>query len=79
MSYMRNCLVLTLVGTVLFFVLSPGILLTLPPKCDGKTLAAMSDDENGCATSYSSVVVHSVVFALVVYGVCYFGLKRILN
>lgn len=54
---------------VLFFILSPGILVTLPPACSGKVFMGMKDDKS-CATSYTSVFVHALVFALVCYLFC---------
>ena len=63
-------IVVILVLALAFALLSPGVLLTLPPKCDGKVLVALAKDPNsGCATSIPAVLVHTVVFALVCAGV----------
>ena len=50
---------------LLFFVLSPGVLLTLPPI--GKKWWRTGQ------TSIQSAAVHAVVFAIVLYGLNYFG------
>ncbi len=49
----------TLVATVLFVLLSPGLLLTLPPV--GKKIFASGQ------TSVIAVLVHAVVFAVALY------------
>ena len=75
MNHLEKCLICALVGGVLFFVLSPGVLLTLPPTCRGKVFVALKDqekDSGACATSYSAVAVHSVVFGLVMFLICFF-------
>lgn len=54
-----------IVLALLFFVLSPGILLTLPPI--GKKWWMTGQ------TSKAAAAVHAVVFALVLYGLSYFG------
>lgn len=41
--------IMTLLMAVLFFILTPGILVSLPPGCD----------------TYTTAIFHSVVFALV--------------
>jgi len=43
----------------LFFILSPGMLLTLPPGSKGVWMS--------CQTSVSAVFVHTIVFSLLVY------------
>ena len=43
----------------LFFILSPGMLLTLPPGSKGVWMS--------CQTSVTAALVHTVVFSLVVY------------
>ena len=68
-SIQQNIVVI-LVLALAFALLSPGVLLTLPPKCDSKVLLALAKDPNsGCATSIPAVLVHTVVFALVCAGV----------
>lgn len=46
-------------SALLFFILTPGILLTIPPKSSKKTVA----------------IVHALVFALVITIICYFTNK----
>jgi len=48
-----------LVLAALFFVLSPGVLLTLPPGGKGIFMS--------CQTSVMAAFVHAIVFAVVVY------------
>ena len=52
---------------LIFFLLSPGVLLTIPPKCDGKIFLVLRDDTTCCATSYTSAIVHTMIFTLVMY------------
>jgi hypothetical protein len=70
MNHMEKCLVCAFVGAVLFFVLSPGVLLTLPPKCNNKVFLALKDDKQGCSTSYMAAFVHSLVFGVVMFLLC---------
>jgi hypothetical protein len=44
---------------VLFIILSPGVLLTIPPGTGGPFLSGQ--------TSFAAVAVHALVFAAVVY------------
>ena len=48
-----------LVAGLLFFVLSPGVLLTIPPSSKGLFLS--------CQTSVTAALVHAVVFVAVTY------------
>jgi hypothetical protein len=69
MFHVWRFVLLWVVLAVLFFVLSPGVLLTLPPvkKCKNKKGSwhtQLSQKQNGCATSWASVGVHSVLFGL---------------
>ena len=52
-----------LVPALLFVLLSPGLLLTLPPTAKGVWMSK--------ETSIASILVHALVFALV-----YFGLRK---
>jgi hypothetical protein len=67
-----NCVICSLVCGILFFALTPGVLLTLPPKCNKKVFLALKDNKHGCATSYEAAGVHAVVFALVMFIICLF-------
>jgi len=66
MYHVNKCLMCAMMFAALFFVLSPGVLLTLPPACKGKVFMAMKDDKC-CATSCSAAAVHALVFGLVVF------------
>lgn len=87
-SKLLKCSIVSLVFGILFFVLSPGVLLTLPPSssifpdekegnlCKGGvfTQIGIGSGRGGmCATTYASVAVHSVVFMLLVFVLCWFG------
>ena len=52
-----------LVAGILFFVLSPGVLLTIPPGSRGLFLS--------CQTSVAAALVHAVVFVAVAYLLSY--------
>ena len=79
-------LVCALVAGVLFFALSPGVLLTLPPaptpsgehcKHNGVFIQlSTSKYAGGCSTSYATVGVHAAVFAVVCGFLCYFCCDR---
>jgi len=75
MTHLEKCLACSIVGAVLFFVLSPGVLLTLPPKCHNKVFLALKDDKNCCSTSYAAAGVHALVFGLVLFLLCFFICK----
>ena len=59
---------------LLFFLLSPGVLLTLPPGHNCGAFLQMQDHEN-CATSYWAALVHAFVFFVVVVIAMYFCRK----
>jgi hypothetical protein len=48
-----------LVPTLLFIILSPGLLLTIPPQDKGLFMSGQ--------TSVTSILVHAVVFAILFY------------
>ena len=54
MDHLMKCLLCAVVSAVLFFVLSPGVLLTLPPCKGGKVLLSLQDDKDNCSTSYTA-------------------------
>lgn len=90
-SKLLKCSIVSLVFGILFFVLSPGVLLTLPPSssifsdekteggdiCKGGVFAQIGRVGSGrggmCATTYAAVAVHSVIFMLIVFVLCWFG------
>lgn len=88
MNHFVKCSIVSLVFGILFFVLSPGVLLTLPPSssifpeekaldCNNGGVFAQIGNGGGrggaCATTYAAVAVHSVVFMLIVFACCWFG------
>ena len=70
MNKLENSLMCGAACAVLFFALSPGVLITIPPKCPNKIFMNIKKD-NGCSTSYESAAVHSVIFWLVASLICY--------
>ncbi len=62
-----SLLILIAVGAALFFLLSPGVLLTLPPNEGCEFLAQLltrGDSGMTCATSITAVGVHTLVWAI---------------
>jgi hypothetical protein len=70
MQHIQKHLVCAVVCAVLFFLLSPGVLLTLPPVCKGGFLMQLKEKKGGCATSYTAAAVHALVFGVVCFFVC---------
>ena len=91
MNRVMKCLLASVLLGVLFFALSPGVLLTLPPVkgCESQTKGVLLQlwrkdvDETcvgagGCATSWEAALVHAVVFSLVAFAVLYVvGCRRV--
>jgi hypothetical protein len=89
MNRVMKCLLASVLLGVLFFALSPGVLLTLPPVKGCKSqkgvllqLWRKDVDETcgagGCATSWEAALVHAVVFSLVAFAVLYVvGCRRV--
>lgn len=73
MDHLMKCLLCAVVLAVLFFVLSPGVLLTLPPCKGGKVLLSLQDDKDNCSTSYTAAAVHALVFGVLVFLLCLMG------
>lgn len=60
-----------LIGAVLFFILSPGVLITVPPKKDcGMFVKAINN--GGCATSIAAAAVHAALFGLILGGIVFY-------
>jgi len=59
---MDNKVIIT--GAILFFILSPGVLLTLPAGKGCPPLMALSKKKGSCATSFEAVAVHALVWAV---------------
>ena len=55
------------VAMVLAFLLSPGVIITLPPTEDCGAFFNLADGEN-CATSYSAAFVHAIVLGAILFG-----------
>lgn len=58
--------------SLLFLLLSPGVILTLPPNkketdSDCGIFFQLANGNNNCATSWYSVLVHTVVFGIISY------------
>jgi hypothetical protein len=83
-----KCFLCSLMFGALFFVLSPGVLVTLPPTsavsvipadgvCNNQGIWLQIAQRKGiggmCATSYPAVAVHSVIFMVIVFCCCWFG------
>lgn len=73
MEHLMKCFLFAVVTATLFFVLSPGVLLTLPPCNGGKVLLSLQDDNDNCATSYTAAAVHALVFGVLVFLLCLMG------
>lgn len=72
MDHMLKCFICALVSAVLFFLLSPGVLLTLPPCKNGSIFMTLNKDKNNdkCVTSYEAAAVHALVFGVVMFLIC---------
>jgi hypothetical protein len=51
-------------GAILFIILSPGVLLTIPANKGCEMFMAISNKKVGCATSFVAVAVHALVWAI---------------
>ena len=78
----RNSAVKALMATVLFVVLSPGVVITVPAPegCDGtKFFPLMDRDENSSKrcypTSLASVGTHAILFLLLSFALFEYGPK----
>lgn len=70
MDHMLKCFLLSLGSAVLFFALSPGVLLTLPPCKDGSPFIALhkdNDKNDNCVTSYEAAGLHAVIFGILMF------------
>lgn len=62
-----NLYVYALVAAILFFFLSPGTVLTLPPQSGCGPFIQLSSSKS-CATSYIAVTLHALIFLIVFVG-----------
>lgn len=70
MDHMLKCFLLALGSAVLFFALSPGVLLTLPPCTNGSPFIALNKDKDkndDCVTSYEAAGLHAVIFGILMF------------
>ena len=56
----------------LFFVLTPGIILTLPPTSGCGPFIQLASSHS-CATSYTAVAVHTLLFLIILTGTMMYG------
>lgn len=63
-SSSTNKYVYPVVAAIIFFALTPGVILTLPPS-SGCGVFIQLKDSKSCATSYVAAAVHSLVFLIV--------------
>ena len=62
----------TLIGGMFFLALSPGFLLTLPPKGDSEKGLIGKGIFHSLQTSNASIIVHTIVFLVVVGGLLWY-------
>lgn len=62
-----NLYMYALIAAILFFILTPGVLLTIPPS-SGCGLFVQLTKNKSCSTSYIAASVHSLVFLIVFVG-----------
>lgn len=60
--------------SILFFLLSPGVIVTIPPVCPKQCFFVIHKQKNGCATSYKSALCHAAIFGFIVFFLSYTGL-----
>lgn len=67
--------ILILASAVLFAVLSPGVLVTIPPTSNCSMFIQLKKNRY-CASSYGAVAVHTIVFAVLLYVFLEFSKSR---
>lgn len=71
------------IAMVLFFIISPGVLITLPAQktdCNGNKCSMWAQTINGnggCATSILAVFVHAIIFAVLFFGVVVYAQTKL--
>ncbi len=60
-------LVFILTAAVLFFVLSPGVLVTIPPSSNCGFFIQLKKNKY-CSSSYTAVAVHTLIYAIALFG-----------
>lgn len=75
---MLNVYWYAIVGVVLFFVLSPGVLVTLPPSKNGCGMWMQTTNGNGgCGTSITAVAVHALIFVIIFAGFTFYAQTKL--
>jgi hypothetical protein len=66
-----------LVGVILFFVLSPGVLVTLPPVKGCGMWMQTTNGNGGCGSSITAVAVHALVFVVLFAGFTFYAQHKL--
>ncbi len=74
---MLNVYWYSLLGLILFFVLSPGVLITIPTNKNCSMWAQTTNGNGGCATSITAVAVHALLFVLIFVGFTFFAQQKL--
>lgn len=61
-----------LIGAVLFLLLSPGVLVTVPNDKGCDVMSPLMSGKKQCATSGKAVAVHALLFAVVMLIIIFF-------
>jgi hypothetical protein len=69
MNHLEQSFTYAIISAILFFILSPGVLLTLPPTCNNDIFMTLRHN-NDCNTSYLAAAVHALVFGVVMFTIC---------
>lgn len=59
-------IIFILTAAVLFFVLSPGVLVTVPPSSNCGFFLQLKKNRY-CASSYTAVTVHTIIYAVALF------------
>lgn len=74
---MLNVYWYAVVGLVLFFVLSPGVLITLPKRDNCSMWAQTINGNGGCATSITAVAVHALIFVIIFLAFTFYAQQKL--
>lgn len=61
---MTSLYIFALVGAALFFLLSPGVIVTIPGVKGCSMWLNISNNKAGCATSLQAVALHTFVYVI---------------
>jgi hypothetical protein len=70
MNHTEKSFTYGIICVLLFFILSPGVLLTLPPTCNTDFFMTLRNN-NDCSTSYLAAAVHALIFGIVMFAICF--------